>query len=66
MTKSRQKEQSAEMSFLEHLEELRRTLVRMAVATLLAMLICFGFTYSSPSPLFLVQRLLCPKAAEKF
>lgn len=44
MTKSRQKEQSAEMSFLEHLEELRRTLVRMAVATLLAMLICFGFT----------------------
>ena len=32
------------MSFLEHLEELRRALVRMAVATLLAMLICFGFT----------------------
>lgn len=44
MAEPRQKKRSAEMSFLEHLEELRRTLVRMAVATLLAMLICFGFT----------------------
>lgn len=35
---------SGEMSFLEHLEELRRTLVRMGAVTLVAMLLCFFFT----------------------
>lgn len=35
-----------EMSFLEHLEELRRTLVRMCLALLLGMMVCFAFTPS--------------------
>ncbi len=33
-----------EMSFLDHLEELRRTLVRMGAVTLVSMLACFFFT----------------------
>lgn len=46
----RQKEEGAsraatqEMSFLDHLEELRRTLVRMGAVTLVSMLACFFFT----------------------
>ena len=40
----RPKNGRAEMTFLEHLEELRRMLVRMAVVTLLAMLVCLSFT----------------------
>lgn len=41
---TRPKNVRAEMTFMEHLEELRRTLVRMAVVTLLAMLICLSCT----------------------
>ena len=41
---TRQENGRAEMTFLEHLEELRRTLVRMAVVTLLAMVVCLSFT----------------------
>lgn len=46
MIEARQKDGHAEMSFLEHLEELRRTLVSMGAVALLAMLVCFGFTSS--------------------
>lgn len=44
---------AGEMSFLEHLEELRRTLIRMCLAVLVAMLACFAFT---PSMLELLRR----------
>ncbi len=43
-----------EMSFLEHLEELRRTLIRMALVSLVSMLLCFAFTPT------LLQVLLYP------
>lgn len=33
----------SEMSFLEHLEELRRTLIRMCLVLLLGMVGCFAF-----------------------
>ena len=42
-----------EMSFLEHLEELRRTLIRMCIAVMVGMLACFAFT---PSMLELLRR----------
>lgn len=42
-----------EMSFLEHLEDLRRTLIRMSLALLAAMLLCFCFT---PTMLELLRR----------
>lgn len=35
-----------EMSFMEHLEELRRTLIRMCLTVLVAMMACFAFTPS--------------------
>lgn len=40
---SMQAERGAEMSFLEHLEELRRTLIRMCLVLLLGMVGCFAF-----------------------
>ena len=36
-------EDGAEMSFLEHLEDLRCTLIRMGLTTIVAMLACFAF-----------------------
>lgn len=35
---------TGEMSFLEHLEDLRRTILRMSITALLAMMACFAFT----------------------
>ncbi len=40
----RRSNQTEEMSFLDHLEELRKTLIRMALVTLLAMAVCFAYT----------------------
>lgn len=37
---------TGEMSFLEHLEELRRTIIRMCTTVLVCMLVCFAFTPS--------------------
>lgn len=42
---------AGEMSFLEHLEELRRTLVRMCMVLIVAMVACFAFTPSMMSVL---------------
>lgn len=44
---------AGEMSFLEHLEELRRTIIRMCVVVLVSMVACFAFT---PSMLELLRR----------
>lgn len=32
-----------DMPFLDHLEDLRRTIIRMALTLLISMLLCFGF-----------------------
>ncbi len=45
-TEPRKGDDPKEMSFLEHLEELRRTFIRMALVTLVSMLVCFAFTPS--------------------
>ncbi len=37
---------ASEMPFLDHLEDLRRTIIRMAVTLLIAMAACFGFAPS--------------------
>lgn len=44
---------TGEMSFLEHLEDLRRTILRMSITALLAMLACFAF---APEMLDLLRR----------
>ena len=46
-------DQVGEMSFLEHLEELRRTILRMSITALVAMLACFAF---APEMLELLRR----------
>ncbi len=40
-----------EMPFLDHLEDLRRTIIRMGITLLVAMLLCFGFAPSLMSVL---------------
>ncbi len=49
----RSKNETVEMSFIEHLEELRRTLIRMALCALAGMLFCFGF---APALMQLIRR----------
>ena len=45
--------ETAEMPLIGHLEELRHTLIRMALCALAGMLLCFGF---APSLMQLIRR----------
>lgn len=45
--------EASEMPFLDHLEDLRRTIIRMVVTILIAMAACFGF---APSVMSLLKR----------
>ncbi len=43
MQVSPQGEEAGEMPFLDHLEDLRRTIIRMGITVIVAMCLCFGF-----------------------
>lgn len=66
----KQKEQSAEMGFLDHLEELRWVLVRSLISVLVGAIVAFifsGFIFNRlillpKSPEFLTNRILCTLA----
>ena len=66
----KQKEQSAEMGFLDHLEELRWVLVRSLISVLVGAIVAFifsGFIFNRlillpKSPEFLTKRILCTLA----